>query len=186
MSFEPALTVNGQPCKVCIRLGEYCGTHNGNVPRPQQVSGMWRTAFLAALRQGLNKKSAAGRAQVTENTVYRHQREDSDFADQVEIAYNEGTAKLEDIGWERIEDEDKPSDVILKHLLAVRGIQPKTKVEVSGPDGGPIETKSTIPFDLLSPALKAQIVLELESIEKGDAPVMIEGEVLPEDPAPSQ
>jgi len=175
MTFTPALTLEGEPCKSCISIGEFCSKHSEVERTPQPTNyGIWRPAYLKALSKGFSKRSSAGLAKVTPNTVFRHQREDPAFAEQVQVAFDRGTAHLEKIALDIVEDE-KPDIGLLKHMLAFRGIQPKTQVEVTGKDGGPIQTQAPIPFGLLSAGLKAQIISEVEALESG-TPLQIEGE----------
>lgn len=172
--FVPGVTDKGKPCKSCIRLGELCHDHSGiEVQRGRRArTAAWRSTYLEYLRRGYSKRAAAGKAGVSQQTVFKHQREDDDFKEEVEIAYEVGTARLEEAADARIMDEEHPSDKILIHMLNYRGISGtrKHQHEHTGPDGGPIQTQSTFPFEKLSPQLQQAIVLELEAIARGEDP----------------
>ncbi len=67
----------------------------------------------------------------------RVQRGDTEFAEQEEIHYNRGTAMLLEVARRRILDPKRPGDLVLKHLLSVRGVS--ERVQVTGAGGGPIQ-----------------------------------------------
>ena len=129
--------------------------------------GEWEQAYFAALSRGHVKASAAGIAGVSERCVYKRAREDTDFAQREWIAYHLGGAALMKIALERVRDPEHPSDSILIHLLAMRGIDRKRVVEHSAPPAA-VETQHTIPIDKLSLETRRRIVAELEAIERGE------------------
>jgi hypothetical protein len=109
--------------------------------------GEWEDAYFDALSRGHVKATAAGLAGVSERCVYKRAKEDSDFAEQEGIAYHLGSAALMRMALERISDPVRPSDSILIHLLAARGIKPIQGHEVSDQLRAPIATRDSPWFE---------------------------------------
>ena len=179
----PIATTTGEPCKSCIKLERLCPAHTEDEFSKPAIHGEWEDKFVSFLELGHSKASAAAMAGVSESGYQYRYNHDPEFAQRVDIAYGRGTATLEDIAFDRITDRNKPGDSILKQLLISRGIDGTKKHEISGPDGGPIET-STIPFEMLSLELRRKILAELEQIEKkrlgmGDPVKLPDAELLP-------
>lgn len=149
-----ATTASGDRCSNPVKVDDACWipSHQEQVwegngarkrVRQSQVSqrvqkGEWEAAYLEALARGHTKASAAALAGVDESTPYKRADGDAEFARQQSIAYERGTARLEEIAFARITDPEKPGDSVLRHLLAVRGVNPKQRHEHSGPDGAPL------------------------------------------------
>ena len=131
-------------------------------------TGGWETGYLAALRGGHTKDSAAGLAGVAPRTPYARAERDRDFAEQEAVAYNIGTALLESWAMDRITDRLQPADGILRHLLACRhrSLNPRLLHEVTGAGGGPVEV-APVPFPLeaLSLDTRRRMLAELSSYE---------------------
>lgn len=132
--------------------------------RSRKRHGEWEEIYLQALRDGHSKRTAAGVAGVTTRAAEKRAVYDEEFADQMDIAYSQGTAWLLEIAHKRIQDPNNPGDSILKHLLSCRGFNPKQVMEISGPDGAPVqmEHSAAIPIDRLSLETRRRIVQELE------------------------
>lgn len=149
-------------CKLCAKKGSGCHHHPDAVQKNAVANTRgWQEAYFEALRRGHTKASAAGIAGVAERTPYSRAERDEEFAEAEQVAYQAGTAALVDVALARIADPKRPGDVILKHLLSVRGISEKTLHEHSGPDGGPIDT--TVDLSKLSADLLRQILAEVAS-----------------------
>ncbi len=98
----------------------------------------WESVYFKALERGHTKESAAGVAGVSAATPYKRvQRGDTAFAEQEDIHYNRGLGMLMEVARRRILDPKRPGDLVLKHLLSVRGIS--ERVQVTGAGGGPIQ-----------------------------------------------
>ena len=80
--------------------------------------------YFDALSRGHIKASAAGIAGVSERAVYKRAKEAAEFAEREWIAYHLGGAALMKLALDRVRDPVHPSDSILIHLLAARGIKP--------------------------------------------------------------
>lgn len=133
-------------------------------------TGEWEKAYFDALSCGHIKATAAGIAGVSERCVYKRAREDAEFADRERIAYHLGGAALMKIALDRVRDPVHPSDSVLIHLLAMRGIDRKRVIEHSPPPGLAIASQHTIPMDKLSLDTRRRVVAELEAIERGEIP----------------
>lgn len=182
--FVPGVNRYGDPCGNCKRLGRLCAVHDDSRDtKPPAITGRWEKVYFAALEKGHTRRAAAAKAGITERGLQHRRTVDQDFADREEQCYELGTASLLDIALERITDPDKPGDLVLKQLLAHRGIDGKKVHEVSGPDGGPIPVESMVPIDMLSSETKRMILRDLEKIEEAKtgtpAPIMLpESEVV--------
>jgi hypothetical protein len=53
-------------------------------------------------------------------------------------------------------------------VLDRTGFHPSQAIELSGRDGGPIETQSTIPVEKLSMELREALLAELKAIQQGE------------------
>lgn len=128
-------------------------------PKPPEV----RVAFLNNLRLGYSVSKAARAAGVAPRTVMEWKAEDADFASEWELAYSEGTDLLEDEALRRAKDGvDRPvfqggiqvgvvreySDTLA--TLMLHGRRPekfnKSRVELTGKDGGPIAAVMEVEF----------------------------------------
>ncbi len=100
----------------------------------------WESVYFKALERGHTKESAAGVAGVSAATPYKRvQRGDTAFAEQEDIHYNRGLGMLMEVARRRILDPKRPGDLVLKHLLSVRGVS--ERVQVTGADDGPVITR---------------------------------------------
>lgn len=124
--------------------------HHQNDVTPEQ----WET-FFDELAEFGNVTAAAERAGISRMTVYRMRKQDDDFRERFEETRRVGNDGLEDEARRRgAEGYDKPiyykgiqtdtvreySDSLMAMLL--KGNHPKyreSRLEMSGPDGGPIE-----------------------------------------------
>lgn len=101
-----------------------------------------RAAFLAMLAEECNVSEACRAAGIGRSSAYAWKAEDPTFAAQWEEAEEEAADKLEKVAWERAKSGQ--SDRMLEILL--KGHRPKYRdkqqVELSGPNGGPIEHKT--------------------------------------------
>lgn len=100
--------------------------------------GAWETAFFDALSRGHTIETAAGKAGIHRSTVYKRRDSDPQFAADLQIAYDNGTAWLVDVAHQRVTDPDKPGDTILKHLLSVRGLSERVINQLEGNDERPV------------------------------------------------
>jgi len=126
-----------------------------------------KAAFLHALRDlGGNVGRAAKRVRVNRGTFYAHRLEDADFAQAWDKAIADSESILEDEALRRAVDGTlKPvyqggkrvgtvreySDTLLIFMLKARNpkrYRESMKHEMSGPDGGPIQTQGTHAIDL--------------------------------------
>lgn len=99
----------------------------------------WRDAFLDALAQHGNVSRAARAAKISREWLYQQRHADEDFARQWEQAQSIGLDSLEDVANVRAR---KMSDTLLIFLLkAHRPEKYRDRYEVSGPNGGPIQTQ---------------------------------------------
>lgn len=122
-----------------------------------------RAKFLDQLREGLTVKDAAAAVGIPRRTIAFWREEDPEFAKQWEEAYDEGTDVLEREAQRRaVEGVEKPvyqggvlvghvqeySDTLMNILL--QGRRPnkyrKSSVELSGPNGGPIQATMEIEY----------------------------------------
>jgi hypothetical protein len=169
-----------------VRSGRHCKKHKKNDPAPYihpkrrgkpgpkkgkkkkrkyTNSGDWEKIYLEELALGHEKGSAAAKANVHVTTPKKLGERDPAFAEREEIAYQKGTAYLLDIADRRINDPDRPADSILKQRLAHRGISEKKKMEISGPEGGPITTQALpIPVELLPLSLRRALLKAVEEV----------------------
>lgn len=128
-------------------------------PKPPSV----RLAFLANLRLGHSVARAAREAGTARRTVFEWKAADSEFAKAWEDAYDEGTDLIEDEATRRaVEGCDRPvfqggiqvgvvreySDTLANLMLQGRRPEKfrKSSVELTGPNGGPIQAKMEIEF----------------------------------------
>lgn len=130
-----------------------------------------REKFLDGLRAGKTVKDAAAGAGVPRRTVVEWRLKDSDFKEQWEQAYDEGTDVLEAEAQRRaVEGCDEPiyqqgelvghkrvySDTLMNLML--QGRRPhkyrRSQVELTGPDGGPLQ--ATLAVEFVKPGDKAK------------------------------
>jgi hypothetical protein len=123
------------------------GRRPAHCHRHRARKGEWESAYFDALSRGHIKATAAGLAGVSERCAYKRAKEDSDFAEREWIAYHLGSAALMKMAFERISDPVRPSDRILIHLLAARGIKPIREHEASDQLRAPIATGDTPWFE---------------------------------------
>jgi hypothetical protein len=98
-----------------------------------------RRAFLAMLAEECNVSEACRAANIGRTSVYAWKADDPVFAAQWAEAEEEAADKLEKVAWERAKSgqSDRMLEILLKaHRPKYRE---KQQVEVSGPNGGPIE-----------------------------------------------
>lgn len=134
-------------------------SYRKGMPKPQEC---W-DQFLENLRQGMSIAKAAVEAGTARRTVCDKRLADEEFAKAWEDAYNEGTDRLEDEAMRRARDGvQKPvfqggqlvghvqeySDTLATLMLAGRRPEKykKQSVELSGPDGGPVQATLAVEF----------------------------------------
>lgn len=126
----------------------------------------WEEKFLNSLRRTGNVSRACKAAGIGRMTAYDQYARDEKFSKQWDDAIAESADWLEREAWRRaVKGVDKPvyqqgskvgtvreySDTLLCLLLKAnkpKKFRENTKVEVSGENGGAIETKTTHSFDL--------------------------------------
>jgi hypothetical protein len=126
----------------------------------------WKPLFLERLREHANVSRAADAAGISRKTVYKERNDSVTFAHDWDDALEEGLDYLEEEARRRAYEgvnepvyykgEDvgavrKYSDTLMIFLL--KGGRPeryaeRSKREVTGKDGGPIEQKVSVGFDL--------------------------------------
>ena len=143
------------------------GTRPTKKPQPRvRMANKNRKAFLAALKISASVTRAAQAAGVSRTRAYQWRDGSEEFAQAWDDAVDEAVDSLEQEAWRRARDGvDKPvtfqgqitdtyleySDPLLMFLL--RGHRPrfKDKVELSGPDGGPLQTVTRIERVIVDP-----------------------------------
>ena len=134
---------------------------NRTIRTPQK-----RAKFLEVLAEGWSVQKAAAAAGMGRSAAFAWKREDHEFAAAWEAAYEDGTDHLEDVAQSRAEGA---SDTLLIFLL--KGRRPnkyRERIEHTGKDGGPIETKSEIELGrrvafVLTKAMRERLAAEPES-----------------------
>jgi len=117
----------------------------------------WRKRFLAVLRERGIVRAACEQAGVNRAAAYRARQEDAAFAEQWDLAIEDAVDLLEAEAWRRAFDgvtrrvywKGECIDVIQEYsdrlmMLLLKGRRPsifRDNVSVTGPDGGPIETR---------------------------------------------
>jgi hypothetical protein len=98
-----------------------------------------RASFLAMLAEQCNVSEACRAAGIGRSAAYAWKNDDPAFAAAWSEAEEEAADKLEKVAWERATQglSDRMLEILLKgHRSKYRD---KQAIEVSGPDGGPIE-----------------------------------------------
>ena len=98
--------------------------------------------LCSALAEGLSISAACIRADIGRTVYYQWRNADPEFAALADDAIEQGTDLLEDVGLRRATRPEDASDTMLIFLL--KGRRPgkyrdNSKVEISGPDGGPMQ-----------------------------------------------
>jgi len=147
-----------------------------------------RDLFLKCLREGFSVRSACKRAGVSHTHVYRLKGQDESmfdeqFAEAWEDAIAEGTAMYEDELKERIMEGEpvlgregeivgyRKSDRLLEFALKARDpdtYAEKRKTELTGADGGPLQTEHSGALVLDDRARKERIRDLREALGKRD------------------
>lgn len=141
--------------------------------RTRAIPGTWEELFLRGLRRGYTYEAAAGFAGVRVDATKKKRNRDPDFAAAVEVAYNRGTARLQDLADARMRDKYNPADRVLTHMLSSRGITSRQIIEHQGQDGGPVQIESSNPqlsFDKVIAQLpieqREQLLIAIEKLEQ--------------------
>jgi hypothetical protein len=98
----------------------------------------WTTGFLAALEQSPNVSAACRAVGIGRRTAYDRRESDPEFARDWDDALQTAVDDLVGKTWKRADESDTLAIFLLKcHRPQVYG--DRSKVELSGPDGGPME-----------------------------------------------
>jgi very-short-patch-repair endonuclease len=121
------------------------GGNKGNTPPAirDHVYGDWRDRFLEVLSESGVVLEACIAAGISRKTAYQWQKQDPDFAEDWMLAKKDAADRLRRIYHRRAEQQ---SDRAMEYLL--RTLDPeeygeKTKIELTGKDGGPIDVNLT-------------------------------------------
>jgi hypothetical protein len=151
-------------------MGSKPGHHSG--PLPPKAQARKRELFLDALRKGFSFSGALKASGLARSTVHDWKQAEPDFRTAWEDAVEEGTDSAEDEMRRRaiegtaeyvvsqgrlVKDENgtplevrKYSDNLLAMMLKARRPnvhRERVSTEISGPNGGPIETAEASPVD---------------------------------------
>jgi hypothetical protein len=104
----------------------------------------WKILFLTALRQSPNISRAADAAGLSRQAAYKARDADPEFAADWDDALGTALDKLEGVAYDRaIGESDTLAIFLLKsHRPQIYG--DRNRLEVSGPDGGPVEFLAAI------------------------------------------
>ena len=98
--------------------------------------------LLGKLAEGMSITAACKAAVIARSVYYQWRDEDAEFAALADEALEAGTDRLEDIANFRATRPIDGSDTLLIFLLKARRpekYRDNSKVEISGPDGGPMQ-----------------------------------------------
>lgn len=111
---------------------------------PYRPSGEWRPAFLAALRGSGNIRESCARAGIARHVAYDLRDADPVFAAEWKAALDDAVDELESAARARALHT---SDNLLIFLLKAHRpekYRESSRVEMSGPGGGPVETHDVV------------------------------------------
>lgn len=139
--------------------------HNSTESTPKK----WKGLFLAALAEHGNVSRAARSARIHRTLAYQQRAVDAEFAKAWQDAQSQGLDSLEDVANVRAR---KDSDTLLIFLLkAHRPEKYRDRYEISGPNGGPIQTQQVFDHSAAVATITARSIAYRESLsaDEGDS-----------------
>jgi len=131
------------------------------VGRPSLFREEYGDIIIEWMDKGFSLTAAASRLDVSRQTVYNWVDEHPEFAAKVKIAQSKRQFFLEN----RLLDA-KEGPVVTSSIFALKNAAPadwleKTHTEVTGKDGGPIESKQSLDITGLSDAVLEELLSKL-------------------------
>jgi len=154
--------------------------HSLQRSRTRRQPGEWEELYFQFLCEGKTREVAAALAGVTRQAPFLRRKSDVYFAEMEYASVQMGTADLLNDARDVIKERARGYERVLIHLLSHRGVNAKTIVETSGPNGGPQQVNVTggvggvgafdidaipMPIDV-----KRAVVARMEEIEAMIAP----------------
>lgn len=138
-------------------------------PRAKQTAQICRLrkdAILASLERGVSVTAAAEAAGISRTTFYAWRRQDPAFSEAIDQAAAACIARVESAVYV---NALKPGGHADRKLFLVHKANYRDRQEVSGPDGGPIQTEAVVrPFeDLTDDELALEIQRRKRQIGQG-------------------
>lgn len=116
-----------------------------------------REAFLKTLRETCNVSASCRAAMIGRTAAYDWRRDDADFAAAWEEAEEEAVDKLEEVARERaIDGSDRMMEILLKAHRPEKYVE-RLRSELTGPNGGPIQTANMTSAALIEEAKRLGI-----------------------------
>lgn len=116
-----------------------------------------REAFLTTLRETCNVSASCRAAMIGRTAAYDWRRDDADFAAAWEEAEEEAIDKLEEVARERaIDGSDRMMEILLKAHRPEKYVE-RLRSELTGPNGGPIQTANMTAAALIEEAKRLGI-----------------------------
>jgi len=136
-------------------------SENNPVGRPSLYRDEYGDTIIEWMDQGFSLTAAASRLDVSRATVYNWLDEYPEFAAKVKIAQAKRQFFLE----KRLIDA-KEGPIVTSSIFALKNAAPadwleKTHTEVTGKDGGPIESKQSLDITGLSDSVLEELLSKL-------------------------
>lgn len=118
-----------------------------------------KTAFLETLREKYSVYHACKAADIGRTTVYQWREADPDFAKAWDDAQDDAVDALEQSLFERAMGKDTVAAIFLLKGARPEKYKERVASELTGKNGGPIETSSILPQDEVNARLSAMGML---------------------------
>lgn len=165
----PKAKTTGEPCGRCTSLGRLCPAHEGT--KHDETYGTLSASQVKALEalvsQGIDEtlEAVAARGGVSRVTLWRYLQDPEFIAAYRQRVEDEMGSQRARVARALIEGACTPGQgqASMQRIYWQRLGELSEKREISGPDGGPVETRETFDWSVLSTKTLRQIDRELES-----------------------